>query len=292
MDRLPVRSVVVGNIPALEIENEWATACILLQGAQVLQFQPHDAVPLLWHNADAEFELGKAVRAGIPVCWPWFGALEKNPEQVQASFPLEAAAAHGLARTELWTPTSWSADDEGIISVSLQLQTLDDDFPLIPTLTVEVGKSLAISLTTVNRSEQVVSYSQALHSYFPTDDISQTQVDGLDGCRYLDALDDWRLKTQSGPVLFSEETDRVYLGSPEQLNISSSGSDSKTIELHTSGSASTVVWNPWKDKSHWLSQFDDQAYKTMLCVETATADADAITLEPNQAHTLKLSISL
>ncbi len=289
MDSLPVRSVVIGDIPALVIENQWATACILLQGAQVVQFQPHDAAPLLWHNPEAEFQLGKAVRVGIPICWPWFGALDKNPQAVQTSFPLEAAPAHGLARTELWTPVSWSTDDEGC-TVSLQLQSLPDDFPLIPTLTVQVGKSLVVALTTVNCSEQSVSYSQALHSYFPTDDIAQTQVNGLDQCRYLDALDDWKLKTQQGEVQFSEETDRIYLGSPEHLSISLPG-QTPSIELDTSGSASTVVWNPWLEKARWLSQFDDSAYKTMLCVETATADADAITLEPSQAHTLKLSIS-
>ena len=36
------------------------------------------------------------------MCWPWFGALERNPEEIQAQYRGRSAPAHGLVRTLDW----------------------------------------------------------------------------------------------------------------------------------------------------------------------------------------------
>ncbi|MBL4607202.1 MAG: D-hexose-6-phosphate mutarotase, partial [Pseudomonadales bacterium] len=83
MKPLPIQRIQVGDLPALHINNHLAKAVVLLQGAQVIQYQPHGGEPILWENPNARYQRGKAVREGIPICWPWFGDLDRNPEAVQ-----------------------------------------------------------------------------------------------------------------------------------------------------------------------------------------------------------------
>lgn len=283
----------IGNIPAIEVNNDFAQAVILLQGAQVIHYQPHGQAALLWQNPQAEFVRGQAVRTGIPICWPWFGDLSRNPTPVQACFENEQASAHGYARTQLWSIHDWVSNTDGTI-INFQLGQHSNQLPsLLAELSIHIGQSLSLSLTTTNKAPSAITFSQAFHSYFPTENINKTQINGLDGCDYLDAADAWQEKKQSGPVLFQAETDRIYLNSPNKLSINTT-MDNKVqpnnINIQTSGSASTVIWNPWQDKAKRLSQFNEQAYKNMFCVETANANSDAITLHSEQSHLLKVKM--
>ena len=81
-----------GDIPLVEIKNKYASAVISLQGAHVLSWVPKDNDDVIWLSEDATFAIGKSVRGGIPICWPWFGAHVSD-----TTFP-----AHGFSRTVLW----------------------------------------------------------------------------------------------------------------------------------------------------------------------------------------------
>lgn len=61
-------------------------------------------------------------------------------------------------------------------------------------------------------------------------------------------------------------------------------------KLSSVGSDSTVVWNPGPAKAATLSDFRDEAWKTMLCVETANASGDYRVLNEGQSHTLGVLI--
>ncbi|ARU55462.1 aldose-1-epimerase [Oleiphilus messinensis] len=284
-----LKPTLVGNIPALLIDNTHASALILLQGAQVISFCPRQGQELLWQNPQACFQLGSSVRAGIPLCWPWFGQYDKNPEQVQASFAhLNHYPAHGIARDSLFQVIGWqeSADET---QVQLRLHPRQANIGLTAEMSISVSTRLQLTLTTTNTSSREIFCSQALHSYFPTSNIRQTIVQGFDNSTYIDALDNWTAKIQRGDITFSGETDRVYTGTRNQSNIIDTESG-RTIQLQTNGSHSSVIWNPWIEKSQRLSQFDETAYQTMLCVETANAADDHIYLKPDDAHTLQLTI--
>src|SRR5690606_10917276 len=84
---------------------------------------------------------------------------------------------------------------------------------------VRLGQDLGMSLETHNRGDTPLTLSQAVHSYFAVSDVRQVSVEGLQGCRYLDTLQDWQeLRQQDAPVLASE-TDRIYLDTPARLSI-------------------------------------------------------------------------
>jgi glucose-6-phosphate 1-epimerase len=59
-----------------------------------------------------------------------------------------------------------------------------------------------------------------------------------------------------------------------------------------SGSASTVVWNPWIEKTKSLADMAPDDWMGMICVETANAADNAITLEGGAAHTMRATLAL
>ena len=56
-----------------------------------------------------------ATVAGVPVCWPWFGNLTRNPDSVQAMrVSNEPATAHGLVRAMDWELKGIEAEGESL----------------------------------------------------------------------------------------------------------------------------------------------------------------------------------
>ena len=49
-------------------------------------------------------------------------------------------------------------------------------------------------------------------------------------------------------------------------------------------------WNPWEKKSKTMTDFGDDEYKQMLCVDAAAVER-AITLKPGEEWTGKLELS-
>ena len=148
-----------------------------------------------------------------------------------------------------------------------------------------LSDSLEVRLTTTNLGDTAFSYTQALHTYFPTSDITNTHVDGLQGAQYIEFAEG--PFTQQAVVGFERETDMVYTqATPIQYINTPEG----VIKVGRANSSSCVLWNPWIEKSKRLSNFADDEYKTMLCLEAANVLDDAVTLAPQQSHTLVTSI--
>ena len=67
--------VVAGNggLPIVRVTTEAASAEISLYGAQVTHWKPAGAEEVLFLSEKSYWEVGRAIRGGIPVCFPWFG---------------------------------------------------------------------------------------------------------------------------------------------------------------------------------------------------------------------------
>jgi len=273
-----------GDIPVIEVKNELASAVISLQGAHVLSWIPAGEKEVIWVSADASFAVAKSVRGGIPICWPWFGAHETNND-----FP-----AHGFARTVLWEVMATQQLDTGETLVTFKLDTnkLDDtQQSMWPQATVAeykitIGKKLSLELVTNNNSKQAITIGQALHTYFSVDDVRNTSLSGLDGKDYLDKTDSFNRKTQLGDVTVSEEVDRIYLNTPGTLVIDDA---KRKLVISKQGSSSTVVWNPWQEVANKMGDLGKDGYLKMLCVESANAAEDTVSIQPNEAHTLHVT---
>jgi glucose-6-phosphate 1-epimerase len=266
----------------IEIENNSATARIALQGGHLFHYQQHGKKPLLWLSQKSHLETGKAIRGGIPICWPWFGRLPSAPDLPQ----------HGFARTSSFALLESSEPDEHTSTVVFQLQNSRETLALWPFqfqlfLHITVGPTLKVALTTRNCDSKAFTISSALHTYFAVSDINKVFVQGLDSVKYWDALTD-EIKNQKGAIQISEEVDRVYLKTTGPFLLRDTD---RTVHVTTAGAFSAVVWNPWKEKTKRMADMQEDAYKSMLCIETANALEDARNLAVGEEHTLQVTLS-
>ncbi|MCW8826903.1 MAG: D-hexose-6-phosphate mutarotase [Gammaproteobacteria bacterium] len=269
----------------VDVVNEHATARVALNGAQLLSWVPKGEQPVIWLSEDARFEMGKSVRGGVPVCWPWFGA-----HRIESTFP-----AHGFARTSEWELLSVD-HDEGATALLFRLNERREMHHFWPhsfelALQITIGSELSFELKTRNCSGEAIELSEALHTYFNISDVDHVKVKGLDGLHYLDKLEDFQRKQQSGPIHIERETDRIYLNAEADSLIEDSGFN-RTIRITSEGSRSTVVWNPWQESGARMGDLGEAGYRSMLCVESANAADNRLTLAPSETHTLRVTYTI
>jgi D-hexose-6-phosphate mutarotase len=271
------------GLPVAEINTPLASARVALQGGQLLAWQPAGHAPVIWTSKAAVYESGKGVRGGVPVCWPWFGALAGK-------------GAHGFVRTRMWHMRESRLDASG--QIVLRLGITDDastraiwDQAFDLELVITAGATLTLALITRNTGTTSMLITQALHTYFCTADIAHTTVQGLDACAYLDKLQDGAVCRQTGAVLFDGETDRVYTDTGADCLIHDTAGN-RVIRVAKQGSASTVVWNPWSEREKAFADMAAGEYQHMLCVETCNAGPDQVTVAPGGTHALVASVSV
>ncbi|MEG0966575.1 MAG: D-hexose-6-phosphate mutarotase [Pseudomonas sp.] len=289
-----VESEQHGELNCWRITSDTAELLVAQQGAQILSYQRLGEPPLLWLSEQAIFKQGKSVRAGVPVCWPWFGNLKRNPPAVQAMYGAEDGPAHGLVRGRDWQLLSIDSSD-GSVRLEFTLPETQGDLPGWPhnvelKLNIVMAEQLSITLSSYNLDNVPVTISQALHSYFAVSDVREVKVGGVDGLGYIETLANWEQRTQQGDLGFAGETDRIYLQAPDQLSIVDPAWN-RRIRLTSSGSRSAVIWNPWVERAAELQDMADDGWQRMLCIETANVWDDVVTLAPGATHSLSVSIS-
>ena len=261
----------------IEIQNNKAEAKIALQGAHLFHYKLKDKPALLWLSKTAYFEEGKAIRGGIPICFPWFGKNRDN-----ATLP-----QHGFARTQLWKVILEEELDECTTHIQLQLKpnshTLTQwayQFDVI--LDITMGHELSMALIVTNTDTKPFEISTALHTYFSVSDIDNISIVGLDNRTYYDALEE-KSFIQNGNIFIDKEVDRVYTNPSETVTLLDGATK---VTLKQEGSNSLVVWNPWQEKSKQMADMTEEGYRTMVCLETSNAREDARVLQPNELHVL------
>ena len=254
-----------------EINNTRAHATVSTYSGQVLSYRPKSQKDdLLFVSNKAFYEQGKAIKGGIPVCWPWFGADPDNSER----------PAHGFVRNRQWEVTASESLADGSTKVVMSLTDTDETRKIWPhafTLGIEitVGDSLRVAVVARNTGAETVTISQALHAYFLVGDISKVTVLGLEGTEYLDKMDASVRKIQSGPLAIGSEVDRIYMDVTGELLIDDASLD-RRIRITSTGSTTAVVWNPWIKTAASMRDLDDNDYRKMICVETANAGPETI----------------
>lgn len=293
MANFKVETELHGELNCWRISSAHAELLIAQQGAQILSYQRIGEPPLLWLSDQAILRQGKSVRAGVPVCWPWFGNLQRNPESVQAMYKGDQAPAHGLARGRDWQLRR--VEEVGAnLQIEFELPEAQGDLPgwaheVELKLLIELGEQLHVTLTSYNLGNDRVTISQALHSYFAVSDVRQARVEGVQGLDYIETLADWQQRTQTGALGFAGETDRIYLHTPERLSIVDPHWN-RRITLASSGSRSAVIWNPWTERAKELADMADDGWQRMLCIETANVWDDVVVLKPGASHALSVVI--
>jgi glucose-6-phosphate 1-epimerase len=271
----------------IEIDNGMARALISPYAGQVLSYcragEPED---LLFVSEQAYFRSGKAIKGGIPICWPWFGA---DPEG-------KGRPAHGFVRNRDWQVLGTAMQGDHTISLRLGV-TPDEEIralwphPFALTLEITVGRTLELALCSFNPDTQPVAITQGLHSYFRVGDVARVRVLGLEGKSYIDKMDGGATRIQEGAVTIAGEVDRIYTGVSRELLIEDPVLE-RRIHITSEGSASAVVWNPWAATAAAMADLGDEEYHGMLCVETTNAGPDAVKIVPGENYRLVARYSI
>lgn len=269
----------LAGLDVISIENEFATAKIALFGGQLLSFIPkRDSRDRLWLSEQAILDGSKAIRGGVPLCWPWFS---DRHDKAHLTLP-----NHGYVRSQLWQVVECSDHITGTAISLVPTTTRGTGFDGNAALTLKiwVGEQLELVLVTENLGVTPFSITGALHSYFSVADIETTELKGVVGT-YQDKTQNWQSFTTPDPYHFSGETDRIHLCQPAAVSIHS---DSQQTKITSAGHDSLVVWNPGQKLSTSMSDMADDGFRTMLCVETALTTP--IEILPGNRHTLSQTV--
>lgn len=264
-----------GSSKIILSEPTGSTAEVLLYGGQVVSWKNGRREELLYMSNKTVWKPPKAIRGGIPMCFPQFGNFG-SPE------------LHGFARNKLWSvdkdpsplpqTTNQSTIDLILKSTEEDLKTWPHRFELRLRISVAAGK-LTLIPRVRNIDNKAFSFMFALRNYFSVSDISEVRVVGLETLDYFDnLLQRERYTEQADAISFDGEIDRVYLSTPTKIAIIDH-EKKRTLVLRKEGMADAVVWNPWDKKAKALPDLGDDDYKTMLCVDSAAIEIP-ITLKP------------
>jgi glucose-6-phosphate 1-epimerase len=274
-----------GGLVRAAISTSAAEAELYMQGAHLTQWTPRGQKPVLFLSSKSLFVPGKAIRGGVPVIFPWFGARSDG----------QSGPAHGFARTMEWAVEDTKYREDGKVEITLALTPNDTTRALgysrfYIRYRVTVGAELEMELETRNDGGEPLIYEEALHTYLAVGDVCETSVTGLAGTVYIDKTDGFKRKTLgSEPLRIAKETDQVHLDIENSCSVHDPVSKRRII-VEKSGSRSTVVWNPWIEKTKGLSDMEADGWLGMLCIETANAADNAVHLSPGASHKMGASI--
>lgn len=283
-----IAQVVPGNggLPKIAVTTPGASAEIYLHGAQVTRWKPGGTEEVIFLSEQSRWEDGRAIRGGIPICFPWFRGKADDPK----------APAHGFVRTREWQLDSVTAEQDDRVIVACSTESDDTtqrwwlhEFRLV--LRAAIGENLGLELTVKNTGSTRFGFEEALHTYLLVGNARQVGVRGLDGVRYFDNMDENREKVQSGDVNLEATTDNAYLNTYSALDLIDPILH-RTIRTSKENSATTVVWNPWKQGAASLSDLGDDEWECMTCVEASNILTSTIWLEPGQEHAMRATLSI
>ncbi len=261
-------STLPPGLPVVDLlAPDGARARVSLQGGHILSWQPAGAREQLYLSPRSEFVAGKAIRGGVPVCFPQFA--ERGP-----------LAKHGFARTLPWELVSHDSGKEDTLAV-LRLRDSEATRAAWPhafelELSVRVGgRELDIELACENLDPpgaMPLQFTAALHTYLRVADLDDVSVEGLAGLRYFDSVKQAEALQRMDLLLTGEkgvlDLDRIYFGVNERPLLVTE--DRRQVVIRQQGFDDAVVWNPGPERCAKLADMPPEGWSEMLCVEAAS----------------------
>jgi len=259
-----------GGLRKVRLARAGGASCeVYIYAAHVTSWKTANGMERLFLSSKAEFAKGKAIRGGIPICWPQFAG--RGPY-----------AKHGFARnTDSWKVRRTVAEPSPSVTLELRDCEASKDYPfsfvLTYTVTLESDTALSVGMQVVNQSDDALDFTAALHTYFAVSDVGTVRIRGLKGLKYEDnAAGGEVCEEAEEQVAIQGEVDRVYLGAPEKVVIVD-GDHSLSVEKR--GLPDAVVWNIGDAKAGTLKDLGPGEWQRYVCVEAA-AIGGKVTVAP------------
>jgi len=260
-------------------------AAFSLHGAHLLHFQLKEQAPTIWLSKSALYNEQKAIRGGVPICWPWFGAADKS---LGDNLP-----AHGFARTSKWEFKS-SKELKNGLQIEFLLKDTAKTREIWPyqfelTLKATLTETLQLELISKNTGEKDFTYNAALHTYFNISAPESCQISGLNK-HFTDKLNAGQLKKGDGSLQINAPIDSIYQKAADSVVLSDNGLH-RQLHIENSGNDSEVLWTPWVEGAQAFADMPDDGYQTMFCIESAITNKGGQNVAAGQTHTLSTVIS-
>lgn len=273
-----------GGLVFISVYNKYAEAEISLYGGHVTRFTPHDTFDVIWMSPASQFEEGKPIRGGIPVCFPWFG-----PHSEDASLPL-----HGFARIVYWEVVETASLPGGETQLVLQLTSSQQTKQWWPydfqaKLEIRVGKQLVVNLHVENTGREPFTYTAALHTYYNVSEIGNVSIEGLANTPYYNGMEKVLHVQDEALLTIGKEENRRYIETTAACLLHDQAFK-RTIKAGKTGSEATVVWNPWRETCASIPDLADDDYQTFVCIEAANIYHDAVKVFPGENHVTGVEI--
>jgi glucose-6-phosphate 1-epimerase len=276
-----------GGLPFLVVDTDRCRARLSSYGAQLCEWTPAgQSTSVLFLSPHAVFAPGKAIRGGVPICFPWF-----------ANHPTDRTKpAHGFARTRTWRVGDVTRGDAGAVRIALQLASDAEtralwDAEFAASLTLSLGASLTMTFEAENNGATDIGYEVALHTYLAVGDVGRIRIRGLERTRYIDKVDGGTEKRAAdAPLTLTGDTDRVFLDTTATCTVEDPVLR-RRIVVAKEGSPATVVWNPGREKGLGVADIGD-AWQRFVCVETACCAPHAVRLAPRARHAITARVDV
>lgn len=246
-----------------------------------------DGHEVIFMSKTSAMDGSKAIRGGVPICFPNFGPWSFGPQ-------------HGFARNSKdWRIRSDPTVDEltGDAEIALELKDTEDTrkmwqnnkFTLLYRITLK-EKSLNLSVTVHNEGEQEFDLTFCFHTYLKTSDLANVGVTCLKNVTYTDKTKEGQpqIAEDQDPVKIVGFTDRVYTNAPDTLTVQVE--KNRSVKLTKSNMADFVVWNPHETAAK-MADMHENGYLEFVCVE-ATQASERVVIQPGKhweaSHSMEL----
>jgi D-hexose-6-phosphate mutarotase len=111
---IPDRAITESGASGLSrvaVTTPLANAHVYLHGGHITQYQPVTGGSVLFLSRSSLFACGKAIRGGVPIIFPWFGARAGDP----------GATMHGFARTSEWELEELDCAEDEVVTLTLRM---------------------------------------------------------------------------------------------------------------------------------------------------------------------------
>ncbi len=268
------------GFPVQRAETPLGTLEVSQYGAHVLGWTPSGGKPVFYMSGTAVYAEGKALRGGIPICWPWFGKCPVEPK---------SNPSHGLARISMWQFVHGEESAQGEVRLAYALH-----LPGQPAAEYELHMrrdALEIVLRTLPTPTDM-AFSAALHSYFAVSDYERVSVTGLEDIPFTEYAADAAPHSET-PLTPVGHIDRIYCPVPAEREISIRDEAwGRCLRINRRGSASCVVWNPGEEGAAGMADVEPGSSHSFLAVEAAVTPAEQLVLHAGESHELRMVVSV
>lgn len=263
------------------------SSCIILHyGAHIVSCKLNASEEIFWISPLSNFQSGKPIRGGNPLCWPNFGTNSNFPDLPK----------HGIARLLMWEKIyeeQNATQTKAIFSLSdtaMQTYQIPQGINLRFTVILN-AETLKTDLEVLNQGTAPFEFTESQHAYFSISDINNITLHGLQNSSYLDRVVNTRETNTKNEFYIRRPSDLIFLHHQGEISIVDPGKN-RRICVNKNNAGGVVVWNPYQAMPPEVTDMSAEAFRYFICVEPTNTQQTAVTVSCGSRSMLSMEINV